>query len=78
MVRRFSGRSLWLATIAAIAALTLAAYSTPREAYEEIIPLFQATPEGANVQFETSFAASGVRRSSNSCARSCSGSAARR
>ena len=29
--------------------LTLVAYSTPREAYEEIIPLFQATPEGANV-----------------------------
>jgi sulfate transport system substrate-binding protein len=39
--------------------LTLVAYSTPREAYEEIIPLFQATPEGANVVFETSFAASG-------------------
>ena len=39
--------------------LTLVAYSTPREAYEEIIPLFQATPEGAGVQFETSFAASG-------------------
>jgi sulfate/thiosulfate-binding protein len=39
--------------------LTLVAYSTPREAYEEIIPLFQATPEGAKVQFETSFAASG-------------------
>lgn len=38
--------------------LTLVAYSTPREAYEEIISLFQATPEGANVQFETSFAAS--------------------
>jgi sulfate/thiosulfate-binding protein len=39
--------------------LTLVAYSTPREAYEQIIPLFQATPEGANVVFETSFAASG-------------------
>src|SRR5918998_869539 len=39
--------------------LTLVAYSTPREAYEEIIPLFQATPAGANVVFETSFAASG-------------------
>src|SRR5687768_18471148 len=37
--------------------LTLVAYSTPREAYEEIIPLFQATPAGANVVFETSFAA---------------------
>jgi sulfate transport system substrate-binding protein len=38
--------------------LTLVAYSTPREAYEEIIPLFQATEQGANVIFETSFAAS--------------------
>jgi sulfate/thiosulfate transport system substrate-binding protein len=38
--------------------LTLVAYSTPREAYEEIIPLFQATEQGANVVFETSFAAS--------------------
>lgn len=38
--------------------LTLVAYSTPREAYEEIIPRFQATPDGANVAFETSFAAS--------------------
>src|SRR5215211_7360244 len=41
------------------ALLTLVAYSTPREAYEEIISLFQETPEGANVVFETSFAASG-------------------
>ena len=39
--------------------LTLVAYSTPREAYEALIPLFQATPEGTGVQFETSFAASG-------------------
>jgi sulfate/thiosulfate-binding protein len=39
--------------------LTLVAYSTPREAYEELIPLFQATPDGAGVKFETSFAASG-------------------
>ncbi len=38
--------------------LTLVAYSTPREAYEEIIPLFQATPDGQGVQFETSFAGS--------------------
>jgi sulfate transport system substrate-binding protein len=41
------------------ATLTLVAYSTPREAYEAIIPLFQATPQGAGVTFETSFAASG-------------------
>jgi len=39
--------------------LTLVGYSTPREAYEAIIPLFQAMPEGAGVQFETSFAGSG-------------------
>src|SRR5215212_5325657 len=39
--------------------LTLVAYSTPREAYEAIIPLFQATPDGAGVQFETSYAGSG-------------------
>ncbi len=38
--------------------LTLVAYSTPREAYEELIPLFQATEAGSGVQFETSFAAS--------------------
>lgn len=39
--------------------LTLIAYSTPREAYEEIIPLFQATPAGAGVTFDTSYASSG-------------------
>lgn len=39
--------------------LTLVAYSTPREAYEEIIPLFQATEAGAGVTIDTSFAASG-------------------
>jgi ABC-type sulfate transport system substrate-binding protein len=39
--------------------LTLVAYSTPREAYEAVIPLFQETPEGTEVQFETSFAGSG-------------------
>jgi sulfate transport system substrate-binding protein len=38
--------------------LTLVAYSTPREAYEAIISLFQQAPEGAGVQFETSFAGS--------------------
>ena len=39
--------------------LTLVAYSTPREAYEEIIPLFQATEAGAGVEFEQSYGASG-------------------
>ncbi len=39
--------------------VTLAAYTTPREAYEEIIPMFQATEAGAGVSFETSFSGSG-------------------
>ena len=47
------------ATLAQDVTLTLVAYSTPREAYEEIIPLFQATEAGANVEFEQSYGASG-------------------
>jgi sulfate/thiosulfate-binding protein len=39
--------------------LTLAAYSTPREAYEEIIPAFAATPAGAGVSFDQSYGSSG-------------------
>jgi len=39
--------------------LTLVAYSTPREAYEAIIPTFNETPEGQSVGFEQSYAASG-------------------
>jgi sulfate transport system substrate-binding protein len=39
--------------------LSLVAYSTPREAYEEIIPAFQDTDAGADVEFEQSYAASG-------------------
>ena len=39
--------------------LTLVAYSTPREAYEAIIPLFQATEAGAGVTVDTSFGSSG-------------------
>jgi sulfate/thiosulfate transport system substrate-binding protein len=42
--------------------LTLVAYSTPREVYEELIPAFQATPEGEGVEFEQSYAASGEQR----------------
>ncbi|CAA9553101.1 MAG: Sulfate and thiosulfate binding protein CysP [uncultured Thermomicrobiales bacterium] len=41
------------------ATLTLVAYSTPREAYEEIIPLFQETEAGAEVEFEQSYGGSG-------------------
>jgi sulfate transport system substrate-binding protein len=40
-------------------AVTLVAYSTPREAYAELIPLFQATEAGAGAAFEESYAGSG-------------------
>jgi sulfate/thiosulfate transport system substrate-binding protein len=39
--------------------LTLVAYSTPKEAYEELIPAFQATQAGQGVTFEESYASSG-------------------
>jgi sulfate/thiosulfate transport system substrate-binding protein len=39
--------------------LTLVAYSTPQEAYEEIITAFQKTSAGQNVDFEQSYASSG-------------------
>jgi sulfate transport system substrate-binding protein len=39
--------------------LSLVAYSTPREAYAKLIPLFQATPAGDGVGFTQSYAASG-------------------
>ncbi len=39
--------------------LTLVAYSTPEEAYKELIPAFNETPEGEGVGFNQSYAASG-------------------
>jgi sulfate/thiosulfate transport system substrate-binding protein len=39
--------------------LTLVAYSTPREAYEQITSAFGETEEGQGVSFETSFGSSG-------------------
>jgi sulfate/thiosulfate-binding protein len=39
--------------------LTLVAYSTPEEAYRELIPAFNKTPEGEGVSFDQSYAASG-------------------
>ena len=39
--------------------LTLVAYSTPEEAYKELIPAFNKTPEGEGVGFSQSYAASG-------------------
>jgi sulfate/thiosulfate-binding protein len=39
--------------------LSLVAYSTPKEAYEELIPAFQKTTEGRGVNFDQSYGASG-------------------
>src|SRR5215212_3065180 len=39
--------------------LALVAYSTPQEAYEQIIAAYQKTPDGENVEFTTSFGGSG-------------------
>src|SRR5215212_5251656 len=39
--------------------LALVAYSTPQEAYEDIIAAYQETSEGENVEFTTSFGGSG-------------------
>ena len=39
--------------------LTLVAYSTPEEAYKELIPAFNETDEGKGVSFSQSYAASG-------------------
>jgi sulfate/thiosulfate transport system substrate-binding protein len=41
------------------AKLTLVAYSTPEEAYKELIPAFNKTSEGKGVGFDQSYAASG-------------------
>ena len=39
--------------------LSLVAYSTPREAYGKLIPMFQKTPQGEDVSFKQSYGASG-------------------
>ena len=39
--------------------LSLVAYSTPREAYGKLIPMFQKTPAGDSVSFTQSYGASG-------------------
>jgi sulfate/thiosulfate transport system substrate-binding protein len=39
--------------------LSLVAYSTPKEAYEALIPAFNKTPEGKGVSFSQSYGASG-------------------
>jgi sulfate transport system substrate-binding protein len=40
-------------------AVTLVAYTTPREVYEAVIGMFQATEAGAGLQFEQSYGGSG-------------------
>jgi ABC-type sulfate transport system substrate-binding protein len=63
-VRGRSGAAL-LAAVALLAAgcggdkLTLVAYSTPREAYERLIPAFQKADAGNGVGFSQSYGASG-------------------
>ena len=39
--------------------LSLVAYSTPKEAYAEVIPAFNQTPEGKDVGFDQSYGSSG-------------------
>src|SRR5215218_628516 len=39
--------------------ISLVAYSTPKEAYEELIPAFNKTPAGKDVKFTQSYGASG-------------------
>src|SRR5438046_836362 len=39
--------------------ISLVAYSTPREAYGKLIPLFQKTPAGDGVSFTQSYGGSG-------------------
>jgi ABC-type sulfate transport system substrate-binding protein len=39
--------------------LTLVAYSTPKEAYAEIIPAFRKTPAGKGISFDQSYGSSG-------------------
>lgn len=46
-------------TRATDAKITLVAYSTPREAYGQIIPLFQRSAAGQGVSFEQSYGSSG-------------------
>jgi sulfate/thiosulfate-binding protein len=49
----------WMAHAQSTVTLTLVAYSTPREAYAQIIPAFQKTAAGRGVVFQTSYGASG-------------------
>ena len=67
MRRRFLLVALLAAAVASSVAgattkdvrLSLVAYSTPREAYNQLIPDFQKTQPGGGVSFSQSYAASG-------------------
>jgi len=67
MRRRFIVLALVVAAVASSVAaastkdvrLSLVAYSTPREAYNQLIPDFQKTQAGNGVSFSQSYAASG-------------------
>ena len=50
--------------------LSLVAYSTPKEAYEEIIPAFAKTPAGAGTTFTPSYGNSGDQAGSTDATRS--------
>jgi sulfate/thiosulfate transport system substrate-binding protein len=54
-----AGIALALAACGASDKVSLVAYSTPSEAYKELIPAFQATTDGKDVQFTESYGASG-------------------
>src|SRR5919202_3696318 len=65
-MRRFSLTLLSALVFPALAAgaardtkLALVAYSTPREAYGQLIPAFQKTAAGKDISFSQSFGASG-------------------
>src|ERR687895_101213 len=55
---RTAARGLALA-LAVLGSAVLAGYSTPKEAYAELIPAFNRTPEGQGVRFDQSYGASG-------------------
>src|SRR6185436_12414270 len=54
-----SMNKLWIAAAMLLGAALLAAYSTPREAYAELIPAFAKTSEGSGVSISQSYGASG-------------------
>src|SRR5438874_10846101 len=65
-MRRISLTLLLMLAFPALAAgaakdtkLALVAYSTPREAYEQLIPAFEKTAAGKSVSFSQSYGASG-------------------